>query len=384
MVEKTPIWHLVSGEYPPEPGGVSDYTQQLARSLAAAGESVHVWTPSPFPVRQDGSITIHGVPGFGPRDLREFSAELASSPGPKRLFVQYVAPTFGLRGVNLAFCLWLAERTIEELWVQFHEVAHGFGLHQPVRYNALALVQRWMAQLVANRAQRVFVSVPGWRRQLGRHADRSEVLPIPSNLPEDIARLDIASVRARVGPAPLVGHFGTYGRFVTELLEPAMVILLRRVPDARFLLLGRGGPKFAEALALSFPDVASRIAAPGALEAASVSTHLAACDVLMQPYPDGISGRRTTAMAGLALGRPIVTTRGHLTEQEWRTSDAVVLLPVGRAAELAEAAIRLLSRQSEREALGDRGRVWYRDNFSMSRTLRLLLSPRFPSRASWD
>ena len=35
-------WHLITGEYPPQPGGVSDYTRFLASGLADAGETVAV------------------------------------------------------------------------------------------------------------------------------------------------------------------------------------------------------------------------------------------------------------------------------------------------------------------------------------------------------
>src|SRR5947209_3461982 len=41
-----PVWHLVTGEYPPRPGGVGDYSALLAAGLAAAGGEVHVWTAS--------------------------------------------------------------------------------------------------------------------------------------------------------------------------------------------------------------------------------------------------------------------------------------------------------------------------------------------------
>ena len=30
-------WAILTGEYPPQPGGVSDYTLQVCRGLAAAG-----------------------------------------------------------------------------------------------------------------------------------------------------------------------------------------------------------------------------------------------------------------------------------------------------------------------------------------------------------
>ena len=40
-----------------------------------------------------------------------------------------------------------------------------------------------------------------------------------------------------------------------------------------------------------------------------LSRHLQACDVLVQPYPEGITSRRTSAMAALAHGRAIVTRK---------------------------------------------------------------------------
>ena len=35
-------WHLITCEYPPDIGGISDHTAQLASGLAAAGDEVHV------------------------------------------------------------------------------------------------------------------------------------------------------------------------------------------------------------------------------------------------------------------------------------------------------------------------------------------------------
>ena len=35
-------WQVITGEYPPQPGGVGDYTAQVAAGLAAAGDEVHV------------------------------------------------------------------------------------------------------------------------------------------------------------------------------------------------------------------------------------------------------------------------------------------------------------------------------------------------------
>jgi hypothetical protein len=37
------VWRLVTGEYPPQHGGVGDYSAQLAAGLAREGHEVHVW-----------------------------------------------------------------------------------------------------------------------------------------------------------------------------------------------------------------------------------------------------------------------------------------------------------------------------------------------------
>ena len=39
-------WHILTGEYPPRPGGVSDYSAHLSGGLARAGAEVHVWAPA--------------------------------------------------------------------------------------------------------------------------------------------------------------------------------------------------------------------------------------------------------------------------------------------------------------------------------------------------
>jgi glycosyltransferase involved in cell wall biosynthesis len=77
-------------------------------------------------------------------------------------------------------------------------------------------------------------------------------------------------------------------------------------------------------------------------------------------------------MAGLALGRPLVTTIGHLTEEEWNGSDAVLMTPVGQAERMAQAVATLLAHPSEREALRARGRAFYKAHFSIAHTLEVL------------
>jgi glycosyltransferase involved in cell wall biosynthesis len=103
-----------------------------------------------------------------------------------------------------------------------------------------------------------------------------------------------------------------------------------------------------------------------------LDTHLTACDVLMQPYPDGITVRRTSAMAALARGRAVVTTTGHLTEPLWADQDAVALVDVADAARFTGEVDRLLRDLPARRSLEARARATYDAHFSVDRLIHTL------------
>ncbi len=362
----TTQWHFITAEYPPDPGGVADYTRLLATALASRGEVVHVWAPSGS---RDGAspegVAVHRISTFGARGLREMDEGLRALPGPRRLFLQYVPTVFGLRGMNVPLIRWLRART-EEVWVQFHEVALGWHLWRRPDLHLTNAVQLWMASALARRAQRLFVSIEGWLPRLGPEARRAEWLPIPSNVPVSVSPAERADARAALGTGPWIAHFGTYGAGVTRDLVPALRAIARRQEEVRFLLLGRG----AEAVARELSP--GRALATGELSASAVAARLSVADVALQPFPDGISARRTSAMAALALGVPIVTTRGHLTDSVWN-EEVVALAPVSEPEELARLCLELLSEPARRAELGRRGARLYAERFSLERTLETLV-----------
>src|SRR5262249_44305227 len=157
-------WALITGEYPPQPGGVADYTRLLARGLAEAGDRVHVWSgPCSAPTPVDSGVHVHRLPGrFGPASLVQLHRELGRLPGPYRLLVQYVPHSFGMKAMNVPFCLWLKTCPRSRLWVMFHEVSFAVRPSQPWQRNLLGRVTRFMARTVARAAGRVFVSSPAW------------------------------------------------------------------------------------------------------------------------------------------------------------------------------------------------------------------------------
>ena len=142
--------------------------------------------------------------------------------------------------------------------------------------------------------------------------------------------------------------------------------------DCHVLLLGEGSEAFGRALAVRHPSLAGRSFATGRLPADDVSHHVAACDVMLQPYPDGISSRRTSAMVGLSHGRAIVTTSGWLTEPLWAEARAVVLGPVDDPHALAVATATILFDVSQREEIGRRGAALYDARFDLRHAVAAL------------
>jgi glycosyltransferase involved in cell wall biosynthesis len=383
-------WVLITGEYPPEPGGVSDYSRLVARGLAEAGDEVHVWAPAASPSRpapSDPGVTVHRLPGkFGRRDLKILDASLNRLTKPYRLLVQYVPHAFGCKGMNVPFCWWLSRRP-EPVWVMFHEMVFPLSVRQPMTHNFLGMVTHLMASLVARKAERIFVSIPAWESLLPKSSDvrrRVTWLPVPSNIATSVSAEAVASVRKQIVPNDdlLFGHFGTYGSHVASLLVQILPTLLLKDHRRKALLLGKGGEAFAAALIRDNTDLRGRIESTGPLGHDQLAAHLAACDCLVQPYPDGVSSRRTSLMAGLALGLPIVTNAGPLTDPVWRKTEAVVLAASPSPSDLIDAVDNLLAEPRRMLELRRRAAAAYQTYFAIERTIEVLRSEIADQRAA--
>jgi glycosyltransferase involved in cell wall biosynthesis len=370
-------WHLITGEYPPQPGGVSDYTRLVAIELARAGDVVNVWAPGPDESDSvEEGISVHRLPGhFGLSALRILDRALQAAPG--RIVVQYVPHAFGMKAMNIPFALWLYARRKSDIAVMFHEVAFPIRRSQSLKHNLLGVTNRTMAALAARAARRIFISTPVWEtllRKLIPNDARVVWLPIPSNIPVVKDKEGIAAVRRNFSPAPgpLVGHFGTFGRDIASMLDELLPALLNEVSSANAILIGRNSEQYRTALARAFPNLAPRIHASGARPAYEISMCISACDLLVQPYPAGIATRSGTAMAGIAHGRAIVTNSGHLTEPLWSERHAVAIAPADDVAAGAALARDLLADTVRRETLGESAARLYADRFDICHTIAAL------------
>lgn len=377
-------WHIVTGEFPPAPGGVSDYSAAVAEALAAAGDTVDVWCPR-SPGMQPGrpGVHVHDIAGEWTRaDLAVLDAALDRTPTPRNLLVQWVPHAFGRRSMNIAVCRWLRRRAIagDTLQLMVHEPGLGFG-EGSLRHNAAAGIHRAMLMLLLSAAERVWVAIPAWADvlrswSLGRQIPMGW-LPIPSTIAVAGDPARVAAVRNAVATEPgsvVVGHFSTYSREIRRDVRNVLPALLDSMREIRVQLLGRGSKEFFAELR-SRPDTdMARVTSTGDVNQVELSCHLQACDLMLQPYPDGASTRRTTLMAALAHGLPVVTTVGRLSEPFWRAADIVVATPVGDPQSMADAVQQLVRDGDWRRRLGSSARTAYEQRFSLEHTVDALRS----------
>ncbi|MEO8217660.1 MAG: glycosyltransferase family 4 protein [Acidobacteriota bacterium] len=365
-------WHLITCEYPPDIGGIAEHTAALAAQLVKLGDSVHVWTSGDeVDPRMEHGLELHRQLGqFSPRRLRRAGAALNAIAPSTHLVVQWVPHGYGMWSMNLIFCAWLLARRrrgdVIELFV--HEPSMPFG--RGIRQNVLAVMHRLMMTVLLLAAHRVWMVIPGWETRIKPYLLRRKTpllwLPIISGAPviEDVDA--VQSLRREFGAEGTViaGHLGLGTSIEDGMLEAALPNLSTD-PSVSVLLIGKSSEELRARLLERVPALAARLYATGPVDARDLSLALQACDVMLQPYPDGVSGRRTSTLNALRHGLPLVTTTGALTEPLWKEA-GITLSPAGDRMAFAEAASRLLASGEERAAAGERSAALFRKTFEPS------------------
>ena len=369
-------WHILTGEYPPEPGGVAGYTAAVAHALHRAGDTVHVWT-SGTAGTVGGAVHVHRVFGdFSRHGLAAGGRLLDSAAGGGRLLVQWVPHAFARNGVNLRLPRWLYDRRArrgEEMDVMLHEPF--LPMAGSAAQHAAAVAQRVMTAMLLRACSRAFVGTPAWTEFCRPLAPRAVYrwTPVPSGVP--VSAPDRHTCRLAMGlppGAPVVGSFGRGGPLQARALGQFARSLPERFKDVTLLLIGVGSDDLAGALAEAVRGRGVRIRPTGPLEPAALSRAIRSCDVMLQPYPDGVCTRHSSAAALLAHGAPTVTNAGRFTEPLWAEHGAVELIPGEDPARLASAVVRLLEDETYRARLDCAARHLYEARLDIRHTVAAL------------
>jgi glycosyltransferase involved in cell wall biosynthesis len=140
------------------------------------------------------------------------------------------------------------------------------------------------------------------------------------------------------------------------------------------LLIGADSTNFRDRWVGANPKLADKVYATGALAPERLSLALQACDMMIQPYQDGVSTRRGSVMAALAHGRAVVTTNGVATEPLWAQSGAVVMAPVGDHDAMQSLTARMVVDEDERLRMASAAKELYAQRFALRHTIAALRS----------
>jgi glycosyltransferase involved in cell wall biosynthesis len=318
---------FVSGEYPPDVGGIGDYTDRLRRQLSSDGLDSRILS------RRD----VHRW------DARSIGALLRVAPRDGVAHIQFQAGAFDLLGdVCLMPALLRFVRPRVRVATTFHDT------REPYLFPRAGAMRRVAVRLLADTSHAVIAADSRDLSTLGGPSPRHHNVPIGPNVtcspPPDYHR---AALRSRLGLGPdslAVAYFGTLNasKGLDTLLD-AFEWVAKERPDARLLLLG--GPigasdptdrRTAAALTARLASLGQRAIRTGWLAPEALSAHLLAADVALLPYADGASARRGSLLACAEHGLPIVSTRPAAPEVA-----AAVHATDASAAALAEAVIRI-------------------------------------------
>lgn len=370
----------VSAEYPPDPGGVGDYTRRLSRALIERGQHVTVltgdWPGSSSTTEEVGDpprLTIRG--GWSWRSLPRL-LRMIGGDKPDIVHIQYQTGAYRMRPmINLLpFLLRRLQRA--RVIVTMHDLRMPYLLPKAAplrRCVTRRLLQDAAAIIVTNEADRrrlLGEGLPAPDLFLARAPLRATVIPIGANvLPEPPSEYDRAEWRRQASipdDACVVAFFGLASptKGLLELLEA-----LSMLPDfIRLVVVGGEAPtttdqEHARAVhaAVERLRLSGRAHFTGYCDPRTVSAHLLAADLGALPFRDGASYRRGSLLAMFAHGLPVVTTRPAMPLAPPLIDGQHVLLVASEAPEELAAAIQQLANDpQQRQRLAAGGRMLLR------------------------
>ena len=191
--------HIITSEYPPIMGGVSEHSRIVAHAAAAEGYEVHVWTAAHG--TESPNVFVRPALGdFSSASLQNVDAALNEWAPPRHLVVQWVPHGYGRKGLNVPFSRWVRRRALagDRIDLIVHEPYMDFfggsWLQPPA-----AVVQRLMTRTVVRCAERVWLTIPGWEPRINGARQKTQaapqMLPVPGTIPLVQNASAVAAVR---------------------------------------------------------------------------------------------------------------------------------------------------------------------------------------------
>jgi glycosyltransferase involved in cell wall biosynthesis len=337
---------VVTGEYPPMPGGVGAYTACLVREWAALGVRVSILA-RPQAQEACAGITLHNVvPGWGL---------------PALALIRHWAQQQRLDVINLQY-----QTAIYDMSPWMHFLPHVapvpvvttfHDLLVPYLFPKAGRLRPWIVRELAKRSAAAVTTNEGDYAQLADLPQR-HLIPIGSNIPVfPLTEAERAAQRAAAAASDelLLLHFGfLYPNRGVEALFHALRVLLDVGERVRLVMVGgrEGGPTDAAYVARldALADqlrLTPYVTWTGYADEQQVSAWLQTADWVVLPFLDGASYRRGSLIAAVVHGCAVITTRPTVPLTGLEDGEHLLYVPTGEGQAIAE----LLRRVGRDEAL---------------------------------
>ena len=352
MAAEQPNVLFVTGEYPPMVGGVGRFTAELARALQAQGARIAVLTDKQVTASTE-SDAVRVLPqrdrwGWG--ILTDIPA-CARAVGAEWVHVQYQTAAYGMHPAINALPYFLRRHGLRAAWT-YHD------LRVPYLFpKAGARLRNWVTRLPLRAADAIVVTNQSdWESVQGQvQPGQLHRIPIGSDIESRrftaAERVQRRAARGYGSEQLVLGYFGFLNESKGGLtLIETVAALVGEGWDVHLLMIGeRVGASDATNFrylqrveaAISEHGLDSRVQWTGHQSDAEVAADFNAIDVLVMPYEDGMSFRRSTLTAALANGCAIVTTHPQDPTPELAADSDLLLVPPKDAAATAAAVRRI-------------------------------------------
>jgi len=330
--------------------GVGDYTVRLAETFKLMNHRVTI---------------LSDLPSWGLIGMLRLWREL-NRIKPDLVILQWVPFLYHRFGVNfwIPLCFFALRCRGYRLQIMVHEMWVPYTRAQ---YFVTGPLQRLSLLLLIVICHKTSVSIEAWTKQLRKLVPWKKAkihwVPVGSTVPV------AAQATRRDGSGILLVSINPMGSGKGPELLQKVWERIRQEPNLRLLVIGLtqdDAKKFFPALAEDKNCIFT-----GFLGHQELSAYLQGAAMLLAPFVDGVTGRRTSIMAGLEHGVPAITTRGFLMDEVFEKSPLVICRY--DVDEFSAAVLELLRDPVRRQAMASASKAFYDQHFSWDRIANSLL-----------
>jgi len=279
------------------------------------------------------------------------------------VLVQYTALAWSARGFpqKVLRAMEILKSAGARVGIVFHDVEPypGTRLIDSIRR---FLQVRTMRRALAIADLAIFTVPPEKLSWLPAVPPNAAFIPVGPNLPIPL----VPPALSNQNPVPTIGVFsitgGEFGVRETQIILAAVRHAAQRLGTFRLSIFGRHAELRETELRAGLRDLPVELSVEGVLESAKVVQKLFLCDVLL--FVRGpISSRRSSGIAGIACGLPVIAYFGSETAAPI-TDAGVVLVSPDHPNDLKDALVRILSDAAFRMELSARSRAAYQTHFA--------------------